>query len=350
MKILYVEDELSRNIPYVIRLFSKHLGRERCEKLESLETDEYASVEHSEKIKAIVEDTDLVDVAYRFPDALEKIVTHHALYSLFIVDRNLTESEYYPQEVKAVDPEYGQDQYDEYFGYEGDYLLHKLAVAMRVDVMRRFYFLTSYVSGKTELRSHELKRLLDTNRFVANNFIRKGSDKGGQRLQQLINSIQILDLRNENRHYLKILRDNLDEKASYWFLHLLCHKDMAKTEVVAQNLDLLGNILEKMLAEAGNRLNAPPDCWNDQNALIIRNFLWHLTRDETGRKASYKFGTNRLMKSFLYAIYGITREHGQNDELSPDPSGYPPTENTVNALLYALKDIILWFGGICQKY
>ena len=36
MKILWVEDELAKNIPRIIRLFPKFLGKKRVNKLESL--------------------------------------------------------------------------------------------------------------------------------------------------------------------------------------------------------------------------------------------------------------------------------------------------------------------------
>jgi len=351
MKILYVEDELSKNIPYIIRLFSKHLGRERVKALESFEEDE--SKEHkeeSERIKAIMEATELIVVEYCFPDALDKIINNYEAYALFIADRNLSESEYYPEEVSKIDPDYTQIQYDDYFEREGDYLFYKLALMRRADIMKKFYYLTDHLTEEKKISGHhDIAMLVDMKRFSKNNFIRKGDDKAFRRLHQLIDNIEVFDLRNENRAYFKILGDNIDEKTSQRLLHLLYNKDSDKKETIADNLELLKSILEKILTEAAKRLNAPASCWDKNGRLIIRNFFTRLAHSEKGGKTVYKFDTNSLLKIFFYAVYGIAAEFGSHDELR-HPSGYQATANTVNALIYALKDIILWFGEICQKY
>jgi len=347
MKILYVEDELAKSIPYIIRLFSKYLGQEGIQKLELLQTDENDGNSLSEEIKAIVEETDLVEVEYRFSGALDKIMNAYQKYALFIVDRNLVESEYYPEEIKEVDPDYTQIEYDDYFECEGDYLFCKLALAGRADIMKKFYYLTPHSYKQRDINIPEaVKALIDMNKFMANNFIEKNNEKGFKRLQKLVNNVKLLDVRNENRHYLKILKDNIDEESAQRFLLMLHNKDSNKKETVTDNLELLGNILKKILTEAAKRLNAPPSCWDNRNRLIIKNFLWRLTRDETDGRISYKFDTNSLLRGFLYTLYGITSDLSLREK----SAAYQPTANTVNSLLYALKDIILWFGKICERW
>lgn len=352
MKVLYVEDELLKNIPCIIRLFSKHLGRQRIEKLESFETDDdKENKEDSEKIKAIVEETGLVEVEYLFPKALDKIMNNHEAYTLFIVNRNLSESEYYPDQVSKVDSEYTQLQYDDYFEREGDYLFYKLALTGRTDTVKKFYYLIDHLGEEKKILAHQgLTLLVDMKHFSKSNFIRKRDDRAFKRLHKLINNIKIFDLKNENKYYFKILRDLIDEKTSRMFLHLLYNKNSNKEETIAENLKLLKNILEKVLTEAAKRLNAPAACWDKDGRLIIRKFLFRLTQSETGDKTVYKFDTNSLLKIFFYAVYGITAEFSSRDEFRRAPTGYQATENTVNALIYALKDIILWFDEICQKY
>ncbi|MDM8551210.1 hypothetical protein QUF72_14085, partial [Desulfobacterales bacterium HSG2] len=337
---------------YIIRLFSKHLGRKRVEKLESFEEDD--SKEHeeeSEGIKAIVEETGLVAVEYCFPDALDKIINNYKEYALFIADRNLSESEYYPDEVSKVDPDYTQIQYDDYFEREGDYLFYKLALIKRADIIKKFYYLTDHLAEEKKISGHhDIAMLVDMKKFSKDNFVRKGDDRAFKRLHQLIDNIEISDIRNENRAYFKILRDNIDEKASRRLLHVLYNKDSDKKETIVNNLELLKSILEKILTEAAKRLNAPASCWDKNGRLIIRNFLTRLAQSETSGKTVYKFGTNSLLKIFFYAVYGIAAEFGSHDKSRRPPSGYQATANTVNALIYALKDIILWFGEICQKH
>ncbi|WP_207680782.1 hypothetical protein [Desulfonema magnum] len=67
MKILYVEDELSRNIPGIIRLFEKYLGKKKIRRLKELEEDESGYGAEPDEIKGIVEETNIVEVEYRFP-------------------------------------------------------------------------------------------------------------------------------------------------------------------------------------------------------------------------------------------------------------------------------------------
>jgi len=143
MKILFVEDELSKNIPRITRLFSKYLGKKRIQRLESLEADEYGA--EPEEIKAIVEETNLIELDYRFSDALRKIVQSYQDYALFIVDRNLYQTEYDFEEVKKIDHSYTEALYERYFEREGDYLLYKLAMLSNADIVKaKFYYLTAY--------------------------------------------------------------------------------------------------------------------------------------------------------------------------------------------------------------
>ena len=100
MKILYVEDELSKNIPRLIRLFSKYLSKKEIKNLKALEADETGYGAEPEEIKNIVEKTGLIEIEYRFPDALREVIHNSEKYALFIVDRNLSEIEYEYDELK----------------------------------------------------------------------------------------------------------------------------------------------------------------------------------------------------------------------------------------------------------
>ena len=70
MKILYVEDELSKNIPRIIRLFQKYLGEERIRELEAIEHDESGFGGRPEDIKQIVELCNKIEIEYTFSNAL----------------------------------------------------------------------------------------------------------------------------------------------------------------------------------------------------------------------------------------------------------------------------------------
>lgn len=58
----------------------------------------------------------------------------------------------------------------------------------------------------------------------------------------------------------------------------------------------------------------------------------------------YKNGhVNTILKPFFYNFSIITN-------ILSHPTSEHPTTDTINALVYALKDIIVWFEGICRKY
>jgi len=183
MKILYVEDELAKNIPRIIRLFASYLGKERSAQLEALETSEYGA--NPEEIKKIVEETQLIDIECRFPDALKKVVHDYQKYRLLIIDRNLLENGYTLEEVREIVPEYDENHDKQYSGREGDYLLLRLGNCS-CNLINNTYFLTAY-SAQDELRSHrELNLRLDLKRFKEENFIEKDSARGLERLRDTI--------------------------------------------------------------------------------------------------------------------------------------------------------------------
>ncbi len=352
MKILYVEDELGKNIPQIAHLFSKYLDRESVEKLEELQAEEHRYGAEPEAIKSVLEESNLIQVEYRFPNALHKVIHHFEDYALFIVDRNLVESEYYFEEVRGIDSDYGELQYDEFFEREGEYLFCKLALSQNIDLSSRFYCLTAQTPEESRFRGREvMETLISLNKFSSKNLIRKGNNHDFKRLRQVIENIEILGLQNENEHYLRILRENIGERGSQKFLYLLSHKDSAEEAVIAGNLGILRNILGRMLTEVGKRLEAPPPCWNKEgHTLIVSNFLWWLTHDEVTHSINYKFGTNGLLRNFFNGIYLISSVFTAFEGSVGKPPGYQPTANTVNSLVYALKDVILWFKQICHKY
>lgn len=345
MKILYVEDEIIKNIDRIIRLFSKYLGRKIVKRLKSLRDDEYPPTE--EDIKKIVESSNFIELEYRFPNALSKIINQPEKYALFIIDRNLSDIEGYEfDEIAEVDPNYNQEFYDHFLCREGDYLLQKLVYD--IDVMAKFYFLTA--NSNDELRiSNEVKTHINNEKFSKENFIEKGDITP---LIQVIEKVDILNLQLENKSYLKILETEISEKASDRFIHLLSKKDSNKPNDIFENFGSVRNIFENILTVLAKRVNADKICWNIKNPdqLIIRNFIsWVNHYDEEKRRPNYRLNSNSIIKNFLYDIQEIASDFGPHDDLEnkkkqSKPSGYQPTTNTVNALVYELKDIILWFG------
>jgi len=191
MKILYVEDELSKNIPRIIRLFSKFLDDKSIQVLQEIEADNYGV--EPKAIKEIIETSSFVEIDYCFPDALKKVIQHPEHYALFLVDRNLEESEYSFEEVAKIDVKYNETQHQRFRKREGDYLLQKL-VFTGIDVLSKFYFLTAYPNSDQIRESHEIETLLNFGQFNSENFIEKGNSHDFERLQQIIATANLSDI------------------------------------------------------------------------------------------------------------------------------------------------------------
>jgi hypothetical protein len=186
-KILYVEDQLDKNISRLQNLFGDYLDDEKREQLEQLEpaVDGYAT--DPQEIQKIFKGVSGLDIEYRFPNALAKILQDPGYYTLFIIDRNLTDGEYTFDDVYKIDPHYSRELHTRFSQREGDYLLLKLAVQKKVDVLDKFYFLTAYPAQSDQIRSAaEIKSLVDFGAFQQTNIIEKGNKTDFQRLQQAI--------------------------------------------------------------------------------------------------------------------------------------------------------------------
>lgn len=334
MKILYVEDELSTNIPRIVRLFSRYLKTKRIEALEAFEYDASGYGAEPQKIQEIVEETFCIDVDYRFPDALRKIVHCPERYSLFIIDRNLVQGEYAFEEVKAIDPNYNELLYEKFFEREGDYLLQKLAYS-GIDVMSKFYFLTAY-SAQSEIQQHgkEIQSHIDFGKFTIENFIEKGNEEDLRRLQQIVNNITTLNVQAENAYYLTILRRYLDEEIAERFIKILQEKD--SQQGITNSPNEIRIIYEKILRQCAKHIpHMKEHCTDNYRRLILgqKTIEW-----------LFKHGfINIILKDFFFSIKTITSElsHANYEN---------PTTDTINALVFMLKDMIVWFDGICQKY
>jgi len=332
MKIIYIEDQLALNIRTIIFLFKQVLGKRRIKQLEQIKESGYIN---EAKLIEIIEDTKIIHVASNFPDALQKIQNHLKNYVLFIVDRNLAKEPIYElSDIQQVYPDYTEEQYDKFFEREGDFLLELLISSKEKNKTDNFFFLTA---NKDDLRNREfLQNHIDFKRFKVENIIEKGDE---QKIINLINNYQILDIILNNKVYLDHL-DKIGEKTKDKFIKILNDKDKVDAVSICQNLDLIRTISDNILTYIANNIETPSDWnyWDDRNneQLKIRNFIgWINERD------NYKLNSSSVIKNFLYDIQKICSEFGAHDNSKSE--GFQPTSNTVNALIFELKDIILWF-------
>lgn len=138
----------------------------------------------------------------------------------------------------------------------------------------------------------------------------------------------------------------MGEKACENFVHVLTKKDSQNSHEISENLGALRNILENILTMLGKKLKPPTHYWKEKNILNISRFCRWLTHDETTKSKKYKYDTSRLVEVFLEGIYDIGSEFGTPHKKLSHEAGYQPKSDTVNALIYTLKEIILWFGNL----
>ncbi len=339
MKILFVEDELSKNIPRIVRLFEKYLGKKRIQQLEALEADASGYGATPEEIKAIVDDTGVVEADYQFPAALAKIMRQHDHYALFIVDRNLAESDYDYADAATADPSFSEAQYNEYFEREGDCLLWKLAFK-GVDVRRMFFFMTAYDATSEIKNARGLEELLGhLGDFKSRNFIEKSNEEAFRRLRDLINNHRDLSRIAEHQHHIRLLQNILDEAAAEGLRRVVLHQD--KHDRIADNLTEIRKIYEKILAGCCRHF---PDmvraCVNNHGAvpLGMETLNWLSDHDHI----------NKIIRNHCVSIKTICSEFGSHDN-PVARKVFPPTTDTVKALIHALRDVIGWFGGVCAR-
>ncbi|MDP8268930.1 MAG: hypothetical protein P9L97_09405 [Candidatus Tenebribacter davisii] len=346
MKILYVEDELTKNIPKIIRLFEKYLGGNRVEQLEKLENDISGYGAGPQEVKQIVESCGIIDIEYTFSGGLAKIVKSHQQYSIFIIDRNLSEIEYDLVDIQKIDQKYNEDFYNQFFEREGDYFL-ELLITQKMDVINKFYFLTA--NSRDDLRNAEkLKDHLDFGRFKAGNLIDKSDTDEMKKLKMRIENDERLQILKDNLSYVNILK-KINPQLSHNFLDLISNKDDTNQNSIRKNLTTIRNLFsDNILVEIAKQKNAPEYCWNHnkKDQIVMRAVIsWICEFNRETRKINYRFNSNSIIKNFLYDIQEIASDFGVHKKDNKEDKTQP-TSDTVNALIFALKDIIVWFDSI----
>jgi len=335
MKILYVEDDLSGSLDRVIRLFSKYLDEKTLKDLNGLSADAYGAT--PEEIKKIVESTNIIEIADSFPDALHKIMYGYDRYACFIVDRNLIENPYEFRDVNDIDANYTAALYDKFLEREGDYLLTWLATKTRnpEGVLQKFNFLSAFPTGPNDkIRGLEnIETFIYMKTFTEDQFFEKDSPRMDD-LKKKIDKIEVLNTQYDNRVYLNILRKCLDEKFADHFLRVLSEKD--EKARIGDSLKEIRILYEAMLDRLSEIIPDMRNKCSDDYGKIRK-----------GTETIFWLENNNhisvILKNFFISIWKISSTSGHH------ALKFEPTIDTVNSLVYALKDAILWFGDQCNK-
>ena len=348
MKILYVEDDIGKNFHSITTLFETYLGHKKIKALESLKNDVSGYGIEPQEVKKIVESCGIIDFEFDFSAGLKKIIENHPQYSIFIIDRDLSEIEYELADIRKIDSKYNEKFYDQFFEREGDYFL-ELLITEKVDVLNKFYFLTA--NSRDDLRNAEkLKDHLDFGRFKAGNIIDKSSNEEMHKLKMRIENDVKLQILKDNLRYVNIL-EKINPVLSENFLDLLQNKDDTNQNIIRKNLTTIRNLLsDNILPEIARIKKAPDFCWNKntKDQIVMRGVIsWICDFDKETKTNNYKLNSNSIIKNFLYDIQEIASDFGDHKNYKKEEKTQPSSD-TVNALIYALKDIIVWFDSILE--
>ena len=342
MKILYVEDELTSNIPRIRLLFGSLLGRKIRRDLEAMESDDYPPT--PQEIKELVERSGLIDVEFTFTGALEKVVYHHAKYKLFIVDRNLSKEEVCELEaIQKTLPSFTEENYDAYFDREGDYLLQYL-VHQKVDCLQFFYFLTAYPSSDVLREAQQIRDLIDFDQFSKDNFIEKGNEEHYQGLREKLEQIDDLQIKQKNLALFSAIEPLGQSDVEGWLLDIFRDAETGNLKKMQENLSTIRNIEERVLRFLRTRLNLPDSFENQWNRSVEI-----YVRGETKRAGVISYLSengffNDEDAKCANALYALCSTYGSHPN-----SNQAFTKEAYRAALPLLRLFLLRLGRIMQE-
>ena len=254
-------------------------------------------------------------------------------FALYIIDRNLSESDYSAEKVRKIESNYSEKMSVDFLGFEGDYLLHKLLYE-NVDVMNKFFFLTAN-SGDSLRNIHEIQKHISFGKFSSDNFIDKTDGKQKEKLRNIINNHSQMQIQLDNSVYLEVLKKYLGNNACDEFMKLLINKNLQVPDALISCRKLLENILTS-LAKKNKPKN--PECWRwikNKKELKLSTMITIITFDEPKR-----YNSNTIIELAMKQINKISSEFGAHPDLSNE--NILATRDTIQSLVYNLKDIILW--------
>jgi len=398
-KILYVEDDLFGNISTIKLLFKDFLTEDLIEKLDYLDSQSNDFTPENKEIKSILDDCSLLEVEFSFLSALNKIQNTPENYFLFIVDRNLSEkvdNEIYKKELDEIKSKNIGYKID-YENKDGDFLFLILFLNTNINLFDSFYFLTAndrseFIFNQTITDISLSKNNFNLELFKTKNKIPKNNDNKNKLAKYISDYSKNYEYIIKNERYIKIFKNNninntifleilkehqeIDlnnfnkQQNKQYFNDLLLIDEngiledinnINKTKI-GYNLLLTRKLFEsilKSLASHSKINNYQPNWWqnnppyfDNNNNFTVKNFMRFLAElNKTAGKHDIfnynnKLDVTSIIAFNLYSIWEITSAFGAHNNTI---KGYEPTLDTINSLIYQLKDIIIWFGEVMKK-
>ncbi len=361
-KILYIEDELTKNISSLRKLFAPIINDRKV--MKQLADLEFSEPLYPEDILKALHPIKSLDICYEFPKAIDKIVNHHGDYELIIIDRNLSLYEYSECEESIVtnlqllgitNP---KDKITDYFEREGDLLL---LILLRIDTKNKdkVFFLTANTKD-TIRNSSELSTMIDVTNFSMERIIEKSTEFESA-ISKAIADLPGFVIQNKYRIQCDILRKHLSEKDLSEFIDMIKHYNNDSTK---EFVFFLRKLIDNLLHHIAYLIEEPnAGYWNPKNKkhLQVKPFIKGYFDDKQkiliGGLPAYDnkhhIGYNSIIKNACLSISEITSDCGVHElskSIDIESLGTEHvTRYTKASLLNQICDVILWYDTAIEK-
>ena len=328
-KILFVEDELTDNISRVLNIFSGIFNAGLKKELRRAEEN----MAFPNEVKEIIEKSLMVDVCYSFPDALEKIMANCDVYSLFIIDRDLSEQEYEAEAVLESYPEYNEETQIRYCRREGDFLLSILRDKTE-DYNSKVYFLTGNTGDALKCANDLGEPGLSG--FIANNIINKSDDDSIKKLANVIEDFRQGNFRVKLRNVFEVFEKGLlTQKDEQRLVETLRRMDEDNPTSIEDNLVRIRRLLEAVYIELAKRKPEliPADRIKYEKEQLLMSAIFNHLKESGGQPD--------FVNSLSWDIWKICSKYGAHSQA--EKGDHAPSKHTVQSLAHALCEVLLWF-------
>lgn len=336
-KILFVEDELSKNVSRLSRLFGRYLSRDERESLTRIENDPLGFGTTNQDIKSLFKDNPFIDVEYSFAGALKTVSERYDDYLLFIVDRNLSSSPSTFSDIQAINPSFPEAIYNQYKEREGDYLLLFLA-SKGINCYDSFYFMTAYGTGASLINQDIIAMLISFDAFKNSNYIEKGKNDDFLRLRdEIINDFQVLATFRDIFEVFK--KGWLDNDTRTQFVAAIKDMDNWQPANINQNALNVRQILESVYDSLAMRTTLiPPEIYQAGGFRTLQRANGDLKMRSIIGYLRDKQEISGIHLSATDLIYSMASEIIHDGPINAHASKY-----SNHAMVHGLCDAILWF-------
>ena len=329
-KIMFVEDEISSNIPRLLKLFDKYFSDAEKRALKDAENNPMGA--NGDDIREILAKNPVLEVYDSFKQVLTHIrsLTADELgkYDMFILDRNLTGGMgYNSQEVKQIDKGFDDMKYTE---REGDYLALQLHLK-GCPIKEKVFFYSAYKTMSFGVT--EIEQMVGYGTFFEDNFFEKGLPEP---LIELINNRPRAAIFAEHRDVFGIIY-NAELGIEDAVMRILLESRKDDAQITTDFRTVIHSCLKYMAKYEQFWYKVP---YQDKK---LGEMIGMLDRGDEGNESSSVPGrTPAHIRDFFENINHIVNVY-EAHKIYEAPSHY-----AVKALANEVLEIISWIGAVCR--